>query len=163
MAFKTFGNHTTPSKVQAPIQSNIPFVPEYNPNVYSSKSSFTHTLVSTVREEGGIKFWVLNKQYYEIYEFRATQVSDFDVAIDLVNSLEGELVLSVTFVLHMKDKITELLDEIPGKVYLKKLECYRELYHSLLDKVETIKSKDKKLEMLEKIDYIESTFPELLI
>jgi len=143
--------------------TNKVYVPEYNPNIYSSKSSFVHTLVGTVRAEGGIKFWVLNKNYYEIYEFRVTQISDFDIMIDLVNSLEGEFIMSTTFVLHMKDKITELLDEIPGKVYLKKLECYRELYGSLINKVEVLKTQKKIDEMLEKIDYIESTFPELLI
>ena len=156
MAFKNIknsgiNNHTPPT------------VPEYNPYVYSSKSSFTHTLVSTVRAEGGTEFWVLNKQYYEIYHFKVTQVSDFDINIDLVNALEEEHIMSVTFVLHMKDKITELLDEIPGKVYLKKLDCYRELYMSLIDKSNTIKSKDLKEEIMEKIDYIESTFPQLLI
>ena len=136
---------------------------EYNPNIYSSKSSFTHTLVSEVRANGGTEFWILNKQYYEIYYFKVTQISDFDINIDLYNALAEEHIISVTFVIHMKKKITELLDEIPGKVYLKKLDCYRELYISLVDRGTNIKSKDLKKEIMEKIDYIETTFPQLLI
>ena len=99
-------------------------IPEYNPYIFSSKRSFIHDLVNHVRSEGGMDFWVLNKNYFEIYKFKVTQISDFDICIDLINDLEQEHVISVTFVLHMKDKILELLEEIPGKVYLKKIECY---------------------------------------
>lgn len=138
-------------------------VPEYNPNVFSTKRGFVYTLIKNIRANGSEICWVLNKQNYEVYEFRVVQVSEFDIRIDLINALENELILSTAMVLHMKDKIIELFDEIPGKVYLNKLECYRELYNSLNEKYDKLKNKKLRVEIKEKIDYIESTFPELLI
>ena len=136
---------------------------KYNPNVFNSKTEFVYKFKSLIQENGGAEFWVLNKNNGEIYRFKGTQVSDFDVTIDLFNALEQEHVFTATFVIHMKEKIAEFFDEIPGKVYLRKLECYRELYHHLNEKVEGIKSKKLKGEMEDKIEFIELTFPELLI
>lgn len=138
-------------------------VPEYNPNIISTKSQYVHRMVSDIRANGGTEFWVLNKNYLEIYHFKATQITDFDVNIDLENALAEEHIISLTFVIHMKDKILELLEEVPGKVYINRFECYRELYKSLQEKYKTIKNKKIKSELVEKIDYIEVQFPELLL
>lgn len=140
---------------------NVP--PKYNPNVFNSKTEFAYKFKSLIQENGGTEFWVLNKHNGEIYRFKGTQVSDFDVTIDLFNALEQEHVFTATFVIHMKDKIAKFFDEIPGKVYLRKLECYRELYQYLNEKVEGVKSKKLKKEMEDKIEFIELTFPEFLI
>lgn len=131
--------------------------------VYSSKNDFIYRFKSLLQTNGGAEFWVLNKVNGEIYCFKGTQVSDFDVTIDMFNSLEQEHIFTATFVIHMKDKIVEFFEEIPGKVYLRKLECYRELYQHLIDKVDDIKSKKLKKEMEDKIEFIELTFPEFLI
>lgn len=136
---------------------------EWNPNIIGSKKQYVHRLVSDIRADGGADFWVLNKTYYEIYHFKATQITDFDVTIDLENTLAEEHVFSGTFVLHMKEHILELLEEVPGKVYLNRFECFRDLYKSLIEKFETIKSKSIKEELKEKIDYIEDQFPQLLL
>ncbi len=137
--------------------------PKHNPKIFGSKKEFVYKFKSLIQENGGAEFWVLNKNNGEIYRFKGTQVSDFDVTIDLFNALEQEHVFTATFVIHMKDKIAEYFEEIPGKVYLRKLDCYRELYHHLNDKVESVKGKKLKKEMEDKIDFIELTFPELLI
>jgi len=157
MAFKKTKNNNTPWNFK-PIN-----VSEYNPNIISSKKQYIHQMVKDVRDSGDTEFWILNKTYYEIYHFKATQISEFDVNIDLDNALAEEHVLSMTFVLHMKDKILELLEEVPGKVYLNRFECYRDLYKSLHEKFESIKSKSIKAELIEKIEYIEDQFPELLL
>lgn len=136
---------------------------DYNPNIYSSKKMFVHTLVKNIRTTGGMEFWVFNKTYFEIYYFKVTQISDFDIIIDLENALAEEHIISLSCVLHMKDKILEFLEEVPGKVYTNRFECYRELYQSLTDKFKTLKSKTIKQELLEKIEYIEDQFPELLL
>ena len=136
---------------------------DYNPNVFTNKSNFVHKMVSEIRANGGMEFWVMNRTYFEIYHFKATQITDFDVVIDLDNSLAEEHILSVTFVLHMKNKILELLEEVPGKVYLNKFECYKDLYKSLHEKFRRIKSKSIKAEIFEKIEYVEDQFPELLL
>lgn len=156
MAFK-------PMKTPWQQGTSTPSTPVYNPNIISSKRQYVGRMVMDIRDKGGTEFWVLNKTYYEIYYFRATQVSDFDVCIDLENSLAEEHILSITLVLHMKDKILELLEEVPGKVYLNRFECYRDLYKSLHEKFENIKSKSIRAELLEKIEYIEDQFPELLL
>jgi hypothetical protein len=83
--------------------------------------------------------------------------------LDLYNALEQEHIFSGTFVIHMKDNMLALLNEVPGSVYTKKLDCYRELYKTLNNKSERMKSKSIRKEMLEKIEYIEELFPELLI
>jgi len=139
------------------------FFSKSNPNIFTSKNTFVHTLVSEVRANGSIDFWVLNKQHLEIYKFRVIQISDFDITIDLINDLANEFIMNTTFVIHMKNKIVELMDEIPGKVYLKRLDCYRDLYSGLNEKLKRVKSDDLRIELEEKVDYIESTFPELLI
>jgi hypothetical protein len=157
MAFKKPKANSTPWSPQQ-VQ-----VPEYNPNIISSKRQYVHHMVKSVRDNGDVEFWVLNKTYYEIYHFKATQISEFDVNIDLDNALAEEHIMSMTFVLHMKDKILELLEEVPGKVYLNRFECYRDLYKSLHEKFENIKSKSIKAELIEKIEYIEEQFPELLL
>ena len=120
-------------------------------------------MVRTVRETGGSECWVLNKHYLEIYHFKGTQISDFDVQIDLNNALEQEHVFTGIFVLHMKDHILSLLDEVPGKVYLKKIECYRELYDTLNKKFTKTKILRIKNELAEKIEFIEEEFPQFII
>lgn len=136
---------------------------EYNPNIIKSKRQYVYQMVQDVRNDGGTEFWVLNKQYLEIYHFKATQISEFDVQIDLDNALEKEHVFSGTFVLHMKDHILTLLDEVPGTVYIKKLECYRALYDSLYDKASKTKTLRIKQELVEKIEFIEDEFPQFVI
>lgn len=150
------------------IKSNtvgLPSIPqsEWNPNIINSKRQYVHRLVGDVRANGSTAFWVFNKNYLEIYHFKVTQITDFDVNIDLYNSLAEEHIMSIVLVLHMKDKILELLEEVPGKVYLNRFDCYRDLYKTLHQKFETIKSTNIKTELLEKIEYIEVQFPELLL
>jgi hypothetical protein len=135
----------------------------YNENVFSSKKHYISSMVRTVRETGGSECWVLNKHYLEIYHFKGTQISDFDVQIDLNNALEQEHVFTGIFVLHMKDHILSLLDEVPGKVYLKKIECYRELYDTLNKKFTKTKILRIKNELAEKIEFIEEEFPQFII
>jgi len=154
MAFNTLKNSTFGTQASQT---------EWNPNIISSKRQYVHRLVSDVRANGSTECWVFNKNYLEIYHFKVTQITDFDINIDLDNALAEEHILSVVLVLHMKDKILELLEEVPGKVYLNRFDCYRELYKSLHQKFETIKSKSIKEELLEKIEYIEAQFPELLL
>ena len=142
---------------------HTPNIPEYNPKVFDSKKSFSYKFKSLIKANGGANAWVLNKHNGEIYRFTGTQVSDFDVTIDLYNALEQEHIFTATFVIHMNEKIIKFFNEVPGKVYLSKLECYRELYHSLIDNVEGIKGKKLRVETEDKIEFIELTFPELLI
>lgn len=131
--------------------------------IFTSKEQFIQPLVSYIRNTGGFDFWVLNKTYLEIYHFRCTQISDFDVMIDLNNSLEREHIYSGTFVIHMKSNILELLNQVPGKVYTHKLDCYRELYYSLIEKISITKSKKLTVEFTMKVEFLETEFPELLI
>lgn len=136
---------------------------DYNPNIIQSKSYYVQQMVRTIRDVGSDEFWVLNKQYLEIYHFKAVQISEFDVQIDLNNALEQEHVFTGVFVLHMKENILKLLEEVPGKVYLKKLDCYRELYQTLYEKASKTKTQKIKQELIEKIEFIESEFPQLVI
>lgn len=136
---------------------------DYNPNMFKSKQHYLHNMVSKVRNTGSDEFWVLNKTYLEIYRFKAIQVSEFDVQINLYNELEKEQIFSGVFVLHMKEHILKFLEEVPGAVYLKKLECYRALYDNLYDKAKRIKSKTSKVELVEKINFIETEFPQFVI
>lgn len=136
---------------------------ETNGNIFTNKKYFVSQMVRQVRDTGGCEFWVLNKQYLEVYYFKATQISDFDVQLDIENSLVQEHVFSGVFVLHMKDHILELLEEVPGTVYMKKLDCYRGLYSSLYEKASKTKTKKIKEELVEKIDFVESEFPQLVI
>lgn len=131
--------------------------------VFSNKEQFIRTMNSLIRQNGGLDFWVLNKTYFEVYNFHCVQISDFDIMIDLNNSLERENIYSGTFVMHMKTHILELLNQVPGKVYLNKLECYRELYQSLNEKIVSIKSKDLVREFSVKVEFLETEFPELII
>lgn len=135
----------------------------YNPNVFKSKRQYVHHLVSNVRQNGGDEFWVLNKTYLELYRFKATQVSEFDVQINLYNELEKEQIFSGVFVLHMKDHILTLLEEVPGAVFTKKLECYRTLYDTLYEKAAKIKTKKTKTDLIDKIEFIETEFPQFVI
>lgn len=139
------------------------YIDAYNPDIIGSKSMYIHSMVRKVRDTGDDEFWVLNKMYLEIYSFKVVQVTDFDIQIDLRNCLENELVYSGIFVIHMKDHILELLEEVPGKIYLKKLDCYRSLYASLNEKVGHTKSSKIKQELLEKIEFIETEFPQFII
>ncbi len=128
-----------------------------------SLNFFINQLVRTVRNMGGCEFWVLNKIYMEIYSFKFTMVSEFDVQIDLSNSLEKEHLLSGIFVLHMKDKIIKVLEEVPGTFFLDKYECYNELYESLYDKLNKAKTKKTKQSLAEKIEFIENEFPHMVL
>jgi hypothetical protein len=130
---------------------------------YSSKKEYFYKFKTLIKQNGGAEFWVLNKQNGEIYRFKGTQVSDFDVAIDLFNTLEQEHIITITSVIHMKDNIINFFEEVPGKIYLNKLDCYRELYQYLIEKLESVKSSKLKMEMEDKIEFIELTFPEFLI
>lgn len=136
---------------------------DFNPNIFRSKRQYIHRLVTEVRKNGGNEFWVLNKTYLEIYRFKTTQVSEFDLEIELHNSLEREQIFSGVFVLHMKDNILKFLEEVPGSIYLKKLECYRALYDTLYEKASKTKSKKLKKELVDKIDFIENEFPQFVI
>ena len=60
-------------------------------------------MVSDIRSDGGVEFWVFNTKYLEIYHFKATRISEFDVQIDLNNALENQHVHTAVFVLHMKN------------------------------------------------------------
>jgi hypothetical protein len=135
----------------------------YSQKVFDSKKSFSYKFKSEIKANGGMSAWVLNKNNAEIYKFTGTQISDFDVTIDLYNALEQEHVYTATFVIHMTKQIINFFNEVPGKVYLSKLECYRELYQGLILNVVNIKDKKLKKEMEDKIEFIELTFPELLI
>lgn len=130
---------------------------------YTNKKYYIQLMVRAVRNYGGTEFWVLNKQYLEIYHFKATQVSEFDVQIEINNALLREHIFSGVFVLHMKDHIATLLEEVPGTIYVKKLDCYRELYGSLCEKASKTKTKKTKDELLEKIEFIETEFPQFVI
>ena len=163
MAIKSLSNTSTTPVIAPKAHIQAPHIPNYDPTTYGSKKSFSYKFKETVIANGGMDFWVLNKDNGEIYRFKGTQVSDYDVTIDLFNALEQEHVFTATFVIHMKDKITAFFDEVPGKVYIKKLECYRELYQHLNSKVGGLKSEKLRAEMEDKIDFIELAFPELLI
>jgi len=135
----------------------------YNPCIFKSKRHYIHHLVSNVRRDGGDEFWVLNKTYLEIYKFRSTQISEFDVQIELDNELEKERVFSGVFVLHMKEHMLTFLEEVPGAIYTKKLECYRALYTTLYEKASKSKTYKTKAALVEKIDFIENEFPQFVI
>jgi hypothetical protein len=163
----TFNNNFVPpiQPLNPPIIINIPVgnYQQTNFDVFKDKKKFVHHMVRKVRDDGGAEFWVLNKKYLEIYQFKATQVSDFDVQIEIINSLVKEHLFTGTFVLHMKDHILKLLEEVPGVVYNKKLDCYRELYQSLYEKAKKTKSVKNKAELVEKIEFIETEFPQFVI
>ena len=61
----------------------------------------------------------------------------------------------------MKENILNLLEEVSGSVYLKKLECYRDLYKSLCEKVN--KNNKNKNEIIEIIEFIENEFPQFVM
>lgn len=130
---------------------------------YKNKGVFVSTFISLIRENGGSECWILNKQNMEIYKIKATQITEFDIQIDLINSLTQELVISTRFVLHMKQSILELFEEVPGIIYSNKIEVYRELYNTLNEKFNKSKMKKLKLELKERIEFIENEFPELII
>jgi len=136
---------------------------EYNPNIINNKSHYINQMVRAVRDKGGTEFWILNTTYHEIYHFKATQISDFDVQLDLTNTLANEFIYSGIFVLHMKDNMLKLLEEVPGKIYLKKIECYRDLYLILNVRYKSLKNKRLKSEVMEKIEFIEIEFPQFII
>ncbi len=160
-------NFTPPVAVSnPPIVINLPpnnFGQQADMDVFKNKKSFIHHMVRKVRDSGGLEFWVLNKQHLEIYHFKATQVSEFDVQIEITNALVKEHIFTGIFVLHMKDNILKLMEEVPGTVYLKKLECYREMYTSLYNKASSTKTKKIKAELVEKIEFIETEFPQFVI
>jgi hypothetical protein len=128
-----------------------------------SKKQYIHKMVSKIREIGDDEFWVLNKQYMEIYKFRAVRVSEFDVQMNLDNELAKEHIFSGIFVLHMKEFLLRFLEEVPGTVYVNKLECYRELYDVLYAKAHKTKSLKQKKMLVEKIEFIENEFPQFVI
>lgn len=134
---------------------------EYNENVFIKKNFFIRKMITDIRTFGGIDFWVFNKKNNEIYYFKATQISDFDVQIDISNALLKEHLFTGIFVLHMKENILNLLEEVSGSVYLKKLECYRDLYKSLCEKVN--KNNKNKNEIIEIIEFIENEFPQFVM
>ena len=138
-------------------------VAAYDPNIYDSKTFYISQMIRDIRDNGSNEFWVLNKQYMEIYYFKATQISEFDVQIDLYNALADEHLFTGVFVLHMKDNILKFLEEVPGKIYLKRLDCYRELHTSLYEKASKTKTKKIKQDIIEKIEFIENAFPQLII
>mgnify|MGYP006899666245 CR=1 FL=1 len=135
----------------------------HNPNIIKSNVHFISVMTSQVRNTGGCECWVLNKNYMEIYHFTFTRISEFDVQIDLVNSLEEEHVATIVLTLHMKDKIIELLEEVPGTFYLDKFECHQELYTSLYDKFNNAKTKKTKHSLVEKIEFLECEFPHMVL
>lgn len=133
------------------------------PNVFRSRTSFIHTIISDIRKNGVEECWILNKQYMEIYNVKAIRISEFDVEISLYNTLLNEFIIKSVFVLHMKDHILEFFNEVPGTIFQNKLECFRKLYEDLNVKLGKTKNKKRILELEEKIDFIETTFPQLLI
>ena len=136
---------------------------EFNPSIIKNNLQFVNQMIRNVRDTGGYECWVLNKNYMEIYHFRFTMISEFDVQIDLGNSLANEHVATIILTLHMKDKIIELLEEVPGIFYLEKYECHRELYTSLYDKFNKAKTKKTKQGLVEKIEFIECEFPHMVL
>lgn len=135
----------------------------HNPNIFKSNVHFVNHMVSVVRDIGGCECWVLNKIYMEIYHFSFTRITEFDVQIDLTNSLAQEHILKGEFVLHMKDKLIELLEEVPGAFYLDKYECHQELYTSLYDKFNNAKTQKTKQSLVKKIEFIECEFPHMVL
>ncbi len=130
---------------------------------YTNKNIFVSNFISWIRDSGGSECWVLNKTNLEIYKFKATQITEFDIQVDLTNGLTNELIISARFVLHMKQSILELFEEVPGTIYTKKLDVYRTLYQLVIEKYNKIKMKKIKEELKEKMEFIENEFPELII
>jgi hypothetical protein len=151
------------SKLGNIFNNTVTHLAAYNPNIYDSKTFYISQMIRDIRDSGSNEFWVLNKQYMEIYYFKATQISEFDVQIDLYNALADEHIFTGVFVLHMKDNILKFLEEVPGKIYLKRLDCYRELHTSLYEKASKTKTKKIKQDIIEKIEFIENAFPQLII
>jgi len=135
----------------------------FKQDIYSNKRYYVQIMVGNIRQNGTDECWILNKQYSEIYSFKSTRVSEFDVQITITNCLAFEQIFNGIFVLHMKDKIFSILAEIPGTIYISKLDCFRSLYDQLKNSVEKTKNKKKLAEIFEKINYIESNFPQLII
>lgn len=130
---------------------------------YNTKMYFIKNMISDIRKNGHYECWVLNKQNLEIYSFKSTQISDFDLQIDLFNSLENEKIFSGIFIMHMRENILKLFQEVPGTIFSNKIECYRTFYEKLQMKILKIKNPKKQIELQEKIDFIEMEFPQLLI
>jgi len=163
MAFTTNNHIGIIPNINVSTSVNSGLYLENDLNIFKSKRHYVHQMVSTVRKNGGDQFWVLNKTHLEIYKFKATQISEFDVQIELDNELEKERVFSGIFVLHMKEHILTLLEEVPGVIYIKKLECYRELYKNLYEKASKSKTYKTKANLVEKIEFIETEFPQFVI
>jgi hypothetical protein len=132
-------------------------------DVYKNKGYYIKTMIHNVRKNGIDECWILNKQNLEIYSFKATQISEFDVQIDLFNSLENDKIFSGLFIMHMRENILKLFTEVPGTIFVNKLDCYRALYSSLNINLTKTKQKKKIMELEEKIEYIEMEFPQLII
>jgi hypothetical protein len=63
----------------------------------------------------------------------------------------------------MRENILKLFTEVPGTIFVNKLDCYRALYSSLNINLTKTKQKKKIMELEEKIEYIEMEFPQLII
>ena len=87
------------SKLGNIFNNTVTHLAAYNPNIYDSKTFYISQMIRDIRDNGSNEFWVLNKQYMEIYYFKATQISEFDVQIDLYNafSLKFFSILSLSF------------------------------------------------------------------
>lgn len=130
---------------------------------FKNKQLYVSNFINIIRDKGGAECWVLNRKHFEVYHFKAEQITEFDVRIDLRNALTKELVISVNLVLHMKQSMLDLFEEVPGIIYVKKLDVFHDLYGVLSDKYNNVKTKKIKLELKERIEYIENEFPELII
>lgn len=136
---------------------------QYNPFMFPRSAQFMYTLIPSIRRDGELECWILNKKNMEMYHIKFVLISEFDVQIDLTNALDRSHILRIIMVLHMKEKILELFDEVPGVIYLKRLQCYRELYSSLMNKAKKATSVRVKDALYTKLEYLESEFPELII
>ena len=121
-------------------------------------------IIREVRDYGYAIRWILNKNYYEIYQVEFTRIDEFNVEIKITNFLLNEFVAKEILTMHMTEKIVEFVD-IDGVYYNKKIDCVRDLYELLNKRLNRYKRKtsEKYKELLEMVEYLEENFPELLI
>ena len=79
---------------------------------FKNKQLYVSNFINIIRDKGGAECWVLNRKHFEVYHFKAEQITEFDVRIDLRNALTKELVISVNLVLHMKQSMLDLFEEV---------------------------------------------------
>ena len=124
--------------------------------MYGATKKFIKIIMGAVSQQGYYRFWIFNEDNFEIYEYSISRVSDYDIEIVLTNILLSEIILVKSLHHTKNDKILDILKIIPGKIYINKIETFRDLFKCL----SAGKITNEKREI---IKYLQNNFPQMLI